>query len=66
MTGHYWIVSAELAYQAAAAENRQLIFIEGATHGFTPNLANENMRDRFGDTMKRTFDHAADWIERNV
>lgn len=52
--------------RVAPSENRQLIFIEGATHGFTPNLVNENMRDRFGDMMKRTFDHVADWIESNV
>ena len=56
MTAHYWLVSAEMAYDAAGSADKTLAFVDGATHGFTP-LAPE-----FGDTFARTVDFVADWL----
>jgi hypothetical protein len=40
MTGHYWLVPSEMYYQnAVSTTNKQLVFVEGATHGFTPCAA---------------------------
>ncbi|MCR0985583.1 alpha/beta hydrolase [Roseomonas populi] len=61
MTGHYWIVSAETAYEQAASLDKSIAFVEGATHGFTPCEPCARVPGQFGDTMKRTFDHVAGW-----
>jgi pimeloyl-ACP methyl ester carboxylesterase len=62
MTGHYWLVSAEIAYQHAASKDKSIAFVEGATHGFTPCQPCERTPGEFGDTMNRTFDYVAEWI----
>jgi hypothetical protein len=56
MTGHYWLVSAEMAYDGAGSADKSLAFVEGATHGFTP------LEPRYGDTLGRTVDFAAAWL----
>ena len=35
-TGHYWVVPNEISFRLTASEDKELLFIEGATHGFTP------------------------------
>ena len=62
MTGYYWMVATEIFYDHAASRDKTLIFIEGASHGVTPCRACESTPGEFGDTVKRAFDYAADWI----
>lgn len=62
MTGHYWIVSAETAYEHAASRDKSIAFVEGATHGFTPCEPCARVSGQFGDTTARTFDYVAAWI----
>ncbi len=62
MTGHYWLVSAETAYDHAASRDKSIAFVEGATHGFTPCQPCAGRPGQFGDTMASTFDHVAAWI----
>jgi hypothetical protein len=41
-----------------AWRKKQLVLVEGATHGFTP------CRPAFGDTMARTFDYVDAWLKQ--
>jgi hypothetical protein len=64
MTGHYWIVSSEIAYEHAASADKTVAFVEGATHGITecvPCRVNNNGQP-FGDTVKTAFDYVALWL----
>ncbi|MFI6343948.1 hypothetical protein [Streptomyces sp. NPDC050560] len=66
MTGHYWLVPSEMYYRGAThAKDKQLVFVEGAEHGFTPCDACASHPGQFGDTVKETFDYVADWVGRH-
>ncbi len=66
MTGHYWLVPSEMYYNAAThAKNRRLVFVEGATHGFTPCTACATTPGEFGDTVAETFDYVSSWLTQN-
>jgi hypothetical protein len=62
MTGHYWMVPSELFYQHAASQDKQLVFVEGASHNITPCRACEQFPGQYGDTVKTTFDYVAGWL----
>jgi pimeloyl-ACP methyl ester carboxylesterase len=62
MTGHYWLVSAEMAYQRVRSADRSIAFVEGATHGFTPCAPCARTPGEFGDTVAHTFDYIAAWL----
>ncbi len=62
MTGHYWIVSAEMAYDHAKSADKTVAFVEGATHGFTPCTACAKTPGQYGDTVARTFDYVTQWL----
>jgi hypothetical protein len=66
MTGHYWLVPSEMYYDNAVhAKSRQLVFVEGATHGFTPCTACATTPGEFGDTVAETFDYVSSWLTEN-
>jgi pimeloyl-ACP methyl ester carboxylesterase len=66
MTGHYWLVPSEMYYDNAVhAKNKQLVFVEGATHGFTPCTACATTPGQFGDTVTETFDYVSTWLSDN-
>jgi hypothetical protein len=66
MTGHYWIVPAEMYYDAAAhATSKTLAYVEGATHGFTPCTACATTPGEFGDTVAETFNYVSDWATQH-
>lgn len=60
MTGHYWLVSSEMAYQHAKSADKSIAFVEGATHGISPCT---NCNGDYGDTVARTFDYIAKWMD---
>jgi hypothetical protein len=63
MTGHYFMVPSEMYYQQAdRAKDKTLIFVEGATHGFTPCTACATTPGEFGDTVAETFNYATAWL----
>jgi hypothetical protein len=62
MTGHYWLVSAEMAYDHAKSSDKTVAFVEGATHGFTPCTACAKTPGQYGDTVARTFDYVTQWL----
>jgi pimeloyl-ACP methyl ester carboxylesterase len=64
MTGHYWMVPSEIFYQHASGADKQLVFVEGASHNIIPCRACEQFPGQYGDTVKTTFDFAADWLRQ--
>ena len=67
MTGHYWMVPSEIFLQHAASQDKQLVFVEGASHNLTTCTACEQFAGQYGDTVKTTFDYVAGWLrERYV
>ncbi len=56
MSCHYFIVPDEIIFDHAASRDKQLAYVEGASHGFTP------CRPEYGDTMTRTFDYVDGWL----
>jgi len=57
MTCHYLMVPAEIIYDHLAAKDKELVMVEGATHGFAP------CKPEYGDTVKRTFDYVDTWLK---
>ena len=49
---------AKAYFDHLAAKDKQLVFVEGATHGFTP------CRSEYGATVARTFDYADEWLKQ--
>ena len=56
MTCHYFLVPDEIIFDHAASKDKQIVYVEGASHGFTP------CRPEYGDTVKRTFDYLGGWL----
>jgi hypothetical protein len=66
MTGHYWIVPAEMYYDAAThTTSKTLAYVEGATHGFTACTACATTPGEFGDTVAETFNYVANWAAQH-
>jgi pimeloyl-ACP methyl ester carboxylesterase len=66
MTGHYWLVPSEMYYRNAVnTSNKQLAFVEGASHGFTPCAACATTPGEFGDTVGETFNYLSTWLDTN-
>jgi hypothetical protein len=65
MTGHYWMVPAEIFLQHAASQDKQLVFVEGASHNLTTCKACEQYPGQYGDTVQTTFDYVADWLRQH-
>jgi pimeloyl-ACP methyl ester carboxylesterase len=59
MTCHYLMVPDEIIFDHLAAKDKQLVMVEGATHGFGP------CRPEFGDTTARTFDYVDSWLKQS-
>lgn len=56
MTCHYFVVPDEIIFDHVASKDKEIAYVEGASHGFSP------CRPEYGDTMKRTFDHVDTWL----
>jgi hypothetical protein len=64
MTGHYFLVTDEIIYEHAAAADKEMVFIEGASHGGTTCTACERFPDEFGDTAETLFNYLEGWLEK--
>lgn len=58
MTNGWEFSSVEGILNRATSEDKTVAFVEGATHTFDP----ERGDDRFGDTVKTTYDFIAEWL----
>ncbi len=64
MTGSYEYIAAEHIYRnAGKAEDKTLVFVEGAGHNFTTAPEAEQYPGELGDSAKACFDYVALWIE---
>ncbi len=66
MTGHYFIRSGEMVLESAASDDKELVGVEGATHGFTPCKPCAKAEGEFGDTVGRLFDYVDGWLMEHV
>ena len=64
MTGGYECLAAEMIHEMAASGDKTLAFVEGASHMLWPARECEQFPGQFGDTVKLTFDYAADWLDQ--
>lgn len=62
MTGGWEFLASETIYNMAASKDKQIAFVEGASHKFTPAKEYEAYPGQFGDTMKTLHDYVADWL----
>ena len=62
MTGGWEYLASETIYNMSGAEDRQLVFVEGASHKIKTAKEYESYQGQFGDTMKTTYDYAAEWL----
>jgi hypothetical protein len=66
MTGHYWLVTTEIAYNASPSSDKTLAYIEGASHGFTTCKECETTPGQYGDTNKTLMDYVAKWLTSHL
>lgn len=62
MTAGYEFMASEVIYENAAAEDKTIAFVEGATHMLVTAKDAEKMPGQFGDTTKVLFDYVANWL----
>lgn len=62
MSGSYEFLAAEEIYENARSQDKTMVFIEGASHNFTPQEDAEEYPGQFGDTVKNTFDYVDEWL----
>jgi hypothetical protein len=65
MTGNWEYLASETIYENAASDDKTLVFMEGASHMFTPAVKCERFPGEFGDTEKRIFDYADMWLSQD-
>ncbi len=58
MTNGWEFSSVEGIAERAASRDKTVAFVEGATHMYCPDRGDE----RFGDTIKTTYDFIAEWL----
>lgn len=64
MTGHWEYLAAETIYEHAHSKDKTLVFVEGATHGYTTCKPCEKTPGQFGDTQKTTYDYVDKWLSK--
>lgn len=61
MGAHYFIRSSEHEYEAAKSADKDLIYIEGSTHFFTPCPNCAKSASAYSNVRKNLFDYVAQW-----
>lgn len=64
MGAHYFVRDTEHEYDAATTKDKDMIVIEGATHGFTPCTRCETTPGQYSNSMKNLFDYVGAWIAK--
>ena len=63
MTGSYEYITSESIFNNSPATDKTLIFVEGASHMFTPDKKAEEYNNvKYGDTVKNMFDFVDLWL----
>ncbi|GHU66886.1 hypothetical protein FACS189447_08490 [Spirochaetia bacterium] len=66
MTGSWEYLASEIIYENAASKDKTIVFVEGASHLFTPAVHCERFPGEFGDTQKITFDYVDKWLSEKI
>lgn len=62
-TGHYWVVPNEISHNMTASEDKELIYVEGATHGFDPCDECEGATPgKYDNVGEDSLNYMANWI----
>lgn len=64
MGAHYLVRDTEHEFDNAVTEDKDMIVIEGATHGFIPCTRCEKTPGQFANSVKNFFDYVRDWINK--
>ncbi|MCR0985377.1 alpha/beta hydrolase family protein [Roseomonas populi] len=64
MGGYLFIRDSEEEFEAATTADKDLVFIEGATHGFTPCIPCDPNPEAFRNSVRNMFDYIARWTEQ--
>ncbi len=64
MTGGYEGWASETIYELSRSNDKELAFIDGATHGYATCKPCEKTPGQFGDTVKTTYDYADKWLSK--
>ncbi|MGI6231373.1 MAG: alpha/beta hydrolase [Prevotella sp.] len=66
MTGSWEYLAAELIYNHIGSKDKQIAFVEGASHMFVadPDAEKFNHKD-YGDTVKALFDYVDKWLSQS-
>jgi hypothetical protein len=64
MTGSFEGWASETIYELAKSSDKELAFIDGATHGYGTCKPCEKTPGQFGDTQKTTYDYADKWLSK--
>jgi len=62
MGAHYFIRDNERQYDLARSKDKDLVVIEGATHGFTPCEPCSTSPGQYSNTVRNLFDYVTAWI----
>ncbi len=62
MTAGWEFLASETIYNMSAGKDKQIAFVEGATHKFTPARHMEKYEGEFGDTVKTLHDYVDEWL----
>jgi hypothetical protein len=63
MQGHYFLRDNEIQFEAAASKDKELIVVEGASHGITPCTECETTPGQYSNSVKNFFDYVQKWID---
>ena len=64
MTGSYESSTAETIHNHVKSSDKALVYVEGATHGYSTCKKCEKTPGQFGDTTKTLFDYADGWLSK--
>lgn len=63
MGGYLFIRDSEEEFEAASSSDKDLVFIEGATHGFTPCRPCSAEPNAYANSVRNLFDYIAAWTD---
>ena len=66
MGGYLFIRDSEEEYENSVAAKKELLFIEGASHGFTPCRNCSADPDAYANSVRNLFDQVKNWVDATM
>jgi hypothetical protein len=64
MTGSYESATAETIHNHTKSADKMLVYVEGATHGYSTCHKCEKTPGQYGDTVKTIYDYVDGWLSK--